>query len=164
MQKVLIAWVFFFLYSGNALASIDVYEFENDLNRERYQHFLEELRCPKCKNNNLAGTNSKIAVDLRRQLHLMIEEGQSDQEIIDFMVLRYGDFVLYRPRVQPKTLALWAGPLVFLAVGMLVIGGIVWRRRRALNTKYNGLSEAESSALARLLKNQPASAEKNSPK
>ncbi len=152
MPKVLLVLFLSLTFACEARASIDVYEFSSDEYRERYQQFLEELRCPKCKNNNLAGTNSKIAVDLRRQLHTMLEQGQSDEEIIDFMVMSYGDFVLYRPRVQPSTLALWLAPGVFLGLGGLIIGGIILRRRKALASEKVGLSEAEQHALERLLK------------
>ena len=155
MSKVTLAVLLFWLCIGQVSASIDVYEFDSEAERLRYQQFLDELRCPKCKNNNLAGTNSKIAVDLRRQLQEMIKEGKTDQEIVDYMVLRYGDFVLYRPRLQGKTIALWLGPIVFLGVGVLAIGGIVWRRRRRLaHEQTETLSEAESQALARLLENE----------
>ncbi len=87
MPKVFLVLFLSLIFACEARAAVDVYEFSSDEHRERYQQFLEELRCPKCKNNNLAGTNSKIAVDLRRQLHTMVEQGQSDEEIVDFMVM-----------------------------------------------------------------------------
>ncbi len=132
-------------------ASVEVYDFEAETDRVRYTKFLDELRCPKCKNNNLAGTNSKIAIDLRRQLQLMIKDGKDDEEIIDYMVTRYGDFVLYRPRLNNKTVALWLGPLVFLGIGSVLVGVIVWRRRTVLKQAPSSLSEEESDALKQIL-------------
>lgn len=152
MLKIWLTALLLLVFSGHSLASIEVYEFETETQEQRYQKFMEELRCPKCKNNNLAGTNSKIAIDLRRQLQTMVKEGKTDQEIVDYMVLRYGDFVLYRPRLQPTTFALWYGPPVFAGIGIAVVGVIVWRRRRKLGAEPTTLTEAEVKALRRLLK------------
>lgn len=131
--------------------AIDVYEFSSEQARHRYQQFLEELRCPKCKNNNLAGTKSQIAVDLRRELYRMIEAGKTDEEIIDFMVSRYGDFVLYRPQFQPNTMALWLAPVAFLALGLSILGAIVWRRKRLVGNSETALDDREQEKLQRLL-------------
>lgn len=150
-KRILVLWMALLL-SAPSLGggAFGVFEFSSDENRQRYRMFLEELRCPKCKNNNLAGTNSQIAIDLRRELHRMIEEGKSDAEIIDFMVIRYGDFVLYRPPVQGNTMALWIGPVVFLGIGAMVAGVIVWRRRRFTGAE-DGLNPEEQAKLASLL-------------
>jgi cytochrome c-type biogenesis protein CcmH len=152
MRKfLLLFWIV--MLPCQALAAIDVYEFPSEDERKRYQKFLEELRCPKCKNNNLAGTNSEIADDLRRELHKMVLEGKTDGEIIDFMVSRYGDFVLYRPPVQGNTIALWAGPFVFLMIGL---GAVAWvvLRRRGLNTAETELTEEEQKQLAAILESE----------
>jgi cytochrome c-type biogenesis protein CcmH len=148
------------LFSHAAMAAVDVYEFNSDDERRRYQHFLEELRCPKCKNQNLAGTNSQIAVDLRRELHKMVHDGKTDAEIIDFMVSRYGDFVLYRPPLKASTLALWMGPVVFLLTGLTTVGVIVWRRRRFV-PEIAKLSEEEQKQLAAMLDQSQQSAKKS---
>ena len=79
-----------------AWSVIETYQFEDEQLRERYQRFTHELRCPKCQNQNLSGSNSPIAKDLRRELYRLLLEGQSDQQITEFMVARYGEFVLYR--------------------------------------------------------------------
>ena len=140
------------LWAGQAYAqgTIEVYDFDNDAERRRYQTFLDELRCPKCKNNNLAGTNSQIAVDLRRELQRLVREGKTDEEIINFMVARYGDYVLYRPRVRGSTLMLWAGPAIFLLIGAITIGLIVWRRRRFVGRAVD-LTPEERQQLQRML-------------
>lgn len=77
--------------------------FSSELNKIRYQSLVEELRCPKCQNQNLADSGSGIAVDLRELVHQMIEQGKTDQEIVDYMVARYGSFVLYRPQHSTAT-------------------------------------------------------------
>lgn len=148
------------LFSQSALAAIDVYEFNSEDERQRYQKFLDELRCPKCKNQNLAGTNSQIAVDLRRELHKMVISGKTDAEIIDFMVSRYGDFVLYRPPLKASTVALWAGPVVFLLVGFTTVAVIVIRRRRVAPEAAE-LSEEEQKQLTAMLEKSQQGAKKS---
>lgn len=139
-------------------AAIDVREFNNDVERQRYQSFIDDMRCPKCQNQNLAGSDSPIALDLRNELYLQIQEGRSDKEIVDFMVDRYGDFILYKPRFTSATLLLWGFPVftVLLGIGLLV--WIVRRRRVALSD--TALSGDEQKRLAALL----ALADKNQQK
>ncbi len=160
MRKFLLLFWIVLIMPGQIMAAIDVYEFPTEDERRRYQKFIEELRCPKCKNNNLAGTNSEIADDLRRELHKMVLEGKSDDEIIDFMVSRYGDFVLYRPPVQSNTLALWAGPVIFLLIGL---GAIAWVvvRRRGLSGAETALTEEEQRQLAAILESEKADSQKS---
>ncbi len=101
----------------------------------------EDLRCLVCQNESLAGSHAELAQDLRREIRKMIGEGKSDQEILDFMVARYGDFVRYRPPVKPTTWLLWGGPFLLLLGG---IGGlVVFLRRRTQDAPTPGLSEEE---------------------
>jgi cytochrome c-type biogenesis protein CcmH len=101
----------------------------------------EELRCLVCQNESLAGSHAELAQDLRREIRKMIGEGKSDQEILDFMVARYGDFVRYRPPIKPTTWLLWGGPFLLLLGG---IGGlVVFLRRRTQDAKAPGLSDEE---------------------
>ncbi|WP_111639227.1 cytochrome c-type biogenesis protein [Marinomonas shanghaiensis] len=106
--------------------------FRSELNKTRYQNLVEELRCPKCQNQNLADSNSGIAVDLREQVHQMIEQGKTDQEIVDYMVARYGEFVLYRPQHSTATFLLWYGPFILLGIGLVAFIFVVKisRKRR----------------------------------
>jgi len=97
--------------------------------QQRLKKLSEELRCLVCQNQTLADSNADLAVDLRRQVESMISAGSSDREIRDYMVQRYGDFVLYRPPMQGNTLALWLGPFAMLAGGGL-IWWLVQRRSR----------------------------------
>lgn len=104
--------------------------FRSELNKTRYQNLVEELRCPKCQNQNLADSNSGIAVDLREQVHQMIEQGKTDQEIVDYMVARYGEFVLYRPQHSTATFLLWYGPLILLGIGLVAFIFVVKTSRK----------------------------------
>jgi cytochrome c-type biogenesis protein CcmH len=94
----------------------------------RVLKIAEELRCLVCQNESLAGSRSDLAMDLRREIRALIKQGKTDQEIRDFLVSRYGDFVLYRPPVKPTTWLLWGGPFVLLAAGLA--GLIVFLRKR----------------------------------
>lgn len=108
--------------------SVDDFEFKDDDQAARYNALIQEFRCPKCLNTNLAGSDAPIAKDLRRAVYRLISEGKTDQEIRDFMLARYGDFVLYKPRLTPATLLLWFSPLILLLVLALVILQIANRR------------------------------------
>ncbi len=160
MRKFLLLFWTILILPCQVMAAIDVYEFPSENERKRYQKFLEELRCPKCKNNNLADTNSEIADDLRRELHKMVLEGKTNDEIIDFMVSRYGDFVLYRPPVQGNTIALWAGPFVFLLIGLGAVAWVVLRRKK-LSASDAELTEEEQRQLAAILESEKADSQKS---
>jgi len=99
--------------------------------RARYQRLAEELRCMVCQNQTLADSNAELDAELRRQVETMILAGSSDEEIKGFMVERYGDFVLYRPPMQPNTWPLWLGPFALLLVGALAWWRIQRRKRPA---------------------------------
>ena len=121
------------LVSLHATAAIDTYEFKDEETRERFQQLTEELRCPKCQNQNLADSNSPIAKDLRHEVYRMLDEGETDQSIADFMVARYGEFVLYKPRKDLSTYLLWYGPFALLLVGVVVV--FLMTRRKSAATK-----------------------------
>src|SRR5690606_3600111 len=91
----------------------------------------EELRCLVCQNETIAASHADLAVDLRKQIRLKLQQGQSQRQILDFMVERYGDFVLYRPPWKARTLLLWLGPFALLAIAVVVMAVNVRRRRRA---------------------------------
>ncbi|MGH1485972.1 MAG: cytochrome c-type biogenesis protein [Cellvibrionaceae bacterium] len=137
--------------SVTAIAAVDIYEFDTESQRYRYHVLVEELRCPKCQNQNLSGSNSEIAADLRRELHRLLVEGKTDREIKDFMVARYGDFVLYKPPLKASTIMLWAFPILLVVIGVIVLTMVV-RQRRAVNTNdQSKLSEEDVSKLNNLL-------------
>ena len=150
--KTFFLLVALFVMSSSTFAAIEAHEFDTDLQRQRYQSFIEEMRCPKCQNQNLAGSDSPISADLRRELYEMIKLGKSDKEIVDFMVDRYGDFILYRPRVTPATYVLWGAPAALLVIGIIVLIVILRRRRRlALTQTTQQLNSDEQSRLNALL-------------
>lgn len=127
---------------------IETYEFRTEEEQQRYQHFIEEMRCPKCQNQNLEDSNSPIAADLRREIYRMVQDGHSDSEIVDFMVARYGEFVLYRPRLDDNTLWLWGAPALFGLLAAIVLFRLSRRRRKAPPA---ALSTTDHARLDRLL-------------
>ena len=98
----------------------------------RYRQLIEEYRCPKCQNQNLAGSDSPISADLRREIRRLLEEEASDEQISDYLVARYGDFIRYRPRFQDSTYLLWLGPGLLLIIGLSVAGLVIRRQRSAV--------------------------------
>ncbi len=137
--------------SMQVLAAIDPDDFDSEAQRVRYHQFVADLRCPKCQNQNLAGSDAPIANDLRKELRRLLKEGQSDQQIVDFMVARYGDFILYKPPFDKHTAVLWLAPVVLLGFGVMVVGTIVWQHRRVRAEITAPLSVAEQSQLDELL-------------
>jgi len=129
---------------------VDTFEFKDEATKLRFQVLSKELRCPKCQNQNLADSNSKIAVDLRKNLYNLLQEGMSDQEVIDFMVYRYGDFVLYRPPLKKQTYILWFGPLIIL-LGFVIGVVFVLRKRSKAKTNELDLSSQEQANLDNIL-------------
>ncbi len=155
MKRLLSAAILGLLLLGSAQAAIDTYEFASEAERQRYRSLVEELRCPKCQNQNIADSDAPIAMDLRAEIYRMLGEGQSDAQIIEFLVARYGDFVLYKPPVTARTLLLWYGPAVLLVGGFVLLGVVVVRRRGKRSTAQNGLSADEQQRLAALLNQAP---------
>lgn len=142
------------LASFNLNAAIDVYQFDSDSDRDRFHRLTGELRCPKCQNQNIADSNAPIAKDLRAKIQLMLTEKKSDDEIVDYMIDRYGDFVLYQPRVDRRTWALWFGPAVLMLLGFIVVV-FISRRNVSKNTPDKldtvTLNEQQQKQLASLL-------------
>ena len=114
---------------------------------KRVNAISEELRCLVCQNQTLADSSAPLAVDLRNQVREQLKSGKSERDVIDFLVARYGDFVLYRPPLQANTVLLWLGPFILLALGLALL---VWRLRRRRVPEAE-LSEADRARAARLL-------------
>jgi cytochrome c-type biogenesis protein CcmH len=140
------------LMGSPAWAVIEIAPLSNETLEQRYRSLLEELRCPKCQNQNLADSNSPIAADLREQVRVMLEEGKSDDETVAFLVARYGDFVRYRPAVKDNTLVLWFAPALLLLVAVFVIVLVVRAYRRPL--KSGELDADEQARLQALLQSR----------
>lgn len=110
-------------------AVMEPLKFESSSQESRYKALIAELRCLVCQNQNLADSNAELARDLRLLTYNMILSGSSDKDIVQFMVSRYGDFVLYRPPFKPSTALLWLAPLLFMAGGCFVLFRIFRRRK-----------------------------------
>lgn len=123
--------------------------FDNEIQEQRYQKLIRELRCTVCQNQNLIESNAPLANDLRRQIALMITDGADTDEVIDYMVARYGDFVLFRPPMKGITYLLWFGPVAMLLIGLAALGTILWRRRTQVGSEP--LSTDEEERLRRIL-------------
>lgn len=135
---------------GWSLAQVDTFDFENEVQRQRFRTLSDEFRCPMCQNTNLSGSTGGVAEDLRREVHRMILEGMSDREIELFMYERYGDFIFYRPRLRAQTLLLWFGPLFFLLIGGFIASGI-FRRAREVEETELVLDDDQKSRLSELI-------------
>ena len=114
------------LYAG----SIDTYTFKTPEQEALYKKLIKELRCLVCQNQDISGSNAELAQDLRRQTYEMVTKGNSRDDVIDYMVERYGDFVLYRPPFKMKTLLLWVGPPLFLFISLLFLVKFLRARQR----------------------------------
>jgi cytochrome c-type biogenesis protein CcmH len=132
-----------------AQAAIEELSFADEAERARYDRLVAELRCPKCLNSNLAGSDAPIAADLRSEIYEQISMGSSDDDIIAFMTARYGDFILYRPPLNAGTALLWFGPLLLLLLGVVVLRRML--AMSAANDTDSGLSAEEQRKLASLL-------------
>ncbi len=121
--------ILLFSFSLALQAKVESREFANAQMEEDYKTLVAELRCLVCQNQNLADSNAELAVDMRAKVYSMLNEGKSKTEIADFMVARYGDFVLYRPPVKSSTFMLWFGPFIFLLIGALI--AITYVRRQS---------------------------------
>ena len=128
MSRLLLVGVLWLACASAALAIDKEIAFSDPALNERYLGLIREIRCPKCLNESIADSDAPVAADLRREVRRLMGEGKSDGDIKDFLVARYGDFVLYRPRVTPATWALWSSPFVFLVIGGIVFWRIVRSR------------------------------------
>jgi cytochrome c-type biogenesis protein CcmH len=117
---------------------------------QRMMVLAEELRCLVCQNQTIAESNASLAQDLRQQVREQIAAGKSDDEIVNFMTTRYGDFVLYRPPLKGTTVLLWAGPALLLVAGFAMLV-VVLRKRRAAAADVESLSDEDRERAKRLL-------------
>ena len=129
------------------LFSVTVFGAEDAALDKRVMELSAELRCLVCQNQTLADSNADLAVDLRRQIREQLGSGKSERDVLDFMVQRYGDFVLYRPPLKASTVLLWGGPFLLLALGILLLA----RRIRSVNRQEPPLSDAERTRAAALI-------------
>ena len=115
------------------LAAVEVRQFDDPVMKQRYESLTGSLRCPKCANQAIGDSNSPIAGDMREHVAQLLEEGRSDREIQDYMINRFGEYVLYNPRLTDRTWLLWGLPAALVVLGAVIIALIVRVRRKASN-------------------------------
>lgn len=130
-------------------AAVEYHVFNDPVQEQAYQNLINELRCLVCQNQTIADSNADLAKDLRQQVYDMLQQGKTEQDVVNFMTQRYGDFVLYRPAFKGKTLILWLGPLAFVLIGASAI--VLLHRSRKQGT-VKALDARQQAALDALLK------------
>ncbi len=124
-------------------AAIEAYQFEDAATEASYKELIKELRCLVCQNQNLADSDADLAKDLRQQTYEMLIQGKSREQIVAYMVQRYGDFVLYRPPVKSSTLMLWAGPFALLLLVLVIVVLRIKKTRSIDAPEENSLNQAK---------------------
>jgi cytochrome c-type biogenesis protein CcmH len=148
MRKLLWAFAILLVGFGNVAAKVEVLSFSGPEHEARYKKLIAELRCLVCQNQNIAASDADLAKDLRRQVFTRIENGETDAQIVDYMVARYGEFVLYKPPLNATTALLWIGPFAFLAAGVVIM---IWLIRSRTSQAVT-ISEAAVERARNLLK------------
>ena len=143
--------LFLLLFSMSSFAEmVDTFEFNNVQDRTRAVELAKSLRCPQCQNQNLVESNSPIAYDLRIEVYNMVNEGKTNEQIVEVMTSRFGHFVLYKPPFQWTTLLLWGLPLILLLAALLLMWNYLARRAKT-SQKSTALSQQQQQKLAELL-------------
>lgn len=148
MMRFLILFSLLLTFVVPVHAGIEVHKFTTPEQEARFKKLTEELRCLVCQNQNLADSTAPLAKQLREDAYEMIRNGKSDKEVIDFMVQRYGDFVLYSPPLKPTTYVLWIGPFVLLLLAVIILQLIIRRSRNKTVTIDNNEFEKARKLLA----------------
>ncbi len=130
MRLVLFIAMAFMLVPAHA-GPVATYEFASEEQEALFNKLSNELRCLVCQNQAISDSNADLAKDLRDEIYGMLQQGQTEKEIVEFMVARYGDFVLYRPPMKPTTYVLWFGPAIALVIGFFVVVRIVRKQKQA---------------------------------
>ncbi len=128
----LLSLLMFFAIAGSVSADVaNVYDFDTVQQEQRFQKLAEELRCPKCQNQNISDSDAPIAKDMRDEVYRMMLDGASNEDIVSALVARFGEFVRYKPELEKRTLLLWATPIIAVFGGLLIVAGVVIRSRRS---------------------------------
>lgn len=129
MKLIRTGWLLgLMLLAGLATAAGDLYAFRSPQQEQQFHRLTRQLRCPKCQNNSIADSGSIIAADMRQKVYELLQQGKSEQQIIDYMVARYGNFVTYDPPLTPSTVILWLGPILLLLIGLGIVMRLARRR------------------------------------
>ncbi|GLS89430.1 cystathionine gamma-synthase [Psychromonas marina] len=149
MRKLIVAFFLLFSAFTPAIASaIDTFEFDNVKQEQTFHDLTKVLRCPKCQNQNISDSNAELAKDLRNKTYELVKEGKTEDEVVDYMVARFGNFVRYDPPMTPATIFLWLGPLLFIIFGFLVL----YKQAKNKSKKEDQLDSEETNRLQKILK------------
>ena len=130
-----------------AAAGVEMFDFSGNVDEQRYMALIGQLRCLVCQNESLAASDADLAHDLRVEVYEHMKKGESDQEIIKFLVSRYGDFVLYKPPLKPSTYLIWYGPFLLLGLGLILLVVTIRRRGRQQEQSFSPQERARIEAL-----------------
>jgi len=136
------------LWAAQATAGLEKFDFTGTVDEDRYKELIAEIRCLVCQNQSLSDSDAELAHDLRQEVYDLMNQGQDNSQIVDFLVYRYGDFVLYNPPVKPSTYWLWYGPFILLVLGIIMLIRTVRQRGKQTDS---GFSEQEQARLDKLL-------------
>jgi len=153
-MQVLLLVIFYLVsplsYGGG---SIEMFEFENAQKEDIFHDLTKQLRCPKCQNQNISDSNAELAKDMRNKTYELVQAGRSKEQVIDYMVARYGNFVRYDPPITPATIFLWLGPLFFVMIGVWFL----FRLSKRSNEQDSSLDELDSQRLQDILEKETSS-------
>ncbi|EMP55834.1 cytochrome C biogenesis protein CcmH [Marinobacter santoriniensis NKSG1] len=153
MNRLLLMLLTIF-YLGVVHAEVpDIYDFKDPKQEARYQELTAELRCPKCQNQNIADSDAPIAADMRDEVYRMMKSGAGNEEIVDSLVARFGEFVRFKPAFNARTFLLWATPAIAVLIGLLAVAAVIIRARRR-DREGAPLSDEERARAARILSGQ----------
>ncbi|WP_118817170.1 cytochrome c-type biogenesis protein [Haemophilus haemolyticus] len=145
-------WLFLtaLLFSSEAFSAIDALNFTSPQQESDYHQLTQSLRCPQCQNNNIADSNATIAVDMRGKVFELLQEGKSKNDVVDYMVARYGNFVTYDPPMTASTLVLWIAPLLLVLLGVVFLLRRKPKAQSAVKSQ-DVLTDEDNARLAELL-------------
>ena len=145
-------WLFLtaLLFSSVAFSAIDALNFTSPQQESDYHQLTQSLRCPQCQNNNIADSNATIAVDMRGKVFELLQEGKSKNDVVDYMVARYGNFVTYDPPMTASTLVLWIAPLLLVLLGVVFLLRRKPKNQSAVKSQ-DVLTDEDNARLAELL-------------
>jgi len=143
--------LFLLILSSSCIAGVEYRKFDDPQKEQAYKVLITELRCLVCQNQTIADSNADLAKDLRRQVYEMLEKGQSRDEIVEFMIERYGDFVMYNPQFKVKTGVLWIAPFVFLLIGFALVFILSKRKKMRENIEPDAQQKEKQAKVKNLL-------------
>ena len=154
--KSLIYTLVFFSLSLSPESTKEIYGFANEVDQKRFYTLVDTYRCPKCQSSNLAGSNAPIAKDLKKEIHRLIQEGRTDEQIEEFLSSRYGDFILFKPALRKDTLVLWLGPFaLLLLIIFLVVAWNISSKRQIKDLEAENIIKAiEKTRLKKLVEDE----------